>query len=78
MNNKKKIFIITVLVVIVFSIYVGLYTHSPYYFLEFSARPYIAEAEEFFRQNSEQLELLTELVTGNDKEEHFHYEFHYP
>lgn len=65
-----------VLVCIVFIICVALYTHSPHYVLEYGAKPYITEAEEFFRQNSEQLKLLTEIVRDNN--EFIRYSFHYP
>lgn len=76
MANKKKNFIITILVVMVFSIYVGLYTHSPHYVLGYGANPYITEAKEFFGENSEKLQLLAELVSNN--EERFYFTFHYP
>lgn len=78
MNKKKKIFIITIIVVMVFSICVGLYINSPHYILQYSSKPYIAEAEQFFNYNLTQLRSLTELAGDTDTNIRYRYTFHYP
>ncbi|WP_019229753.1 hypothetical protein [Sedimentibacter sp. B4] len=67
MSKNKKITLGLAITVIV---YIGilLYTHSPYYILEHSAKPYITEAEQFFTQNLGQLRTLVEMARDTDED----------